>query len=78
MTIIKKVLTCCLLKHSTEECDCNPYMLLCSELETSLMSPFYSMGDGDDGDDGGRDDGAVSVELQHLTGPLFNPQIRVE
>ena len=42
------------------------------------MSLFYSLGDGDDGDGGGGEGGAVSVELQHLTGPLFNPQIRDE
>jgi hypothetical protein len=50
-------------------------MLRCSELETSLMSLFYSLGGGDDGDGGGR---AVSVALQHLTGPLFIPQITDE
>jgi len=51
-------------------------MIPCSELETSLMSLFfYSLGGGDDGDGGG---GAVSVELLHLTGPLFIPQITYE
>jgi len=39
------------------------------------MSLFYSLGGGIDGDGGG---GAVSVELQHLTGPLFIPQTKDE